>query len=230
MNEQLGGKMRETLSALMDDEASELELHRVMRETSSEESLNATWSRYHLAASAMRKELPVDFVDSSAELRAAISMALVNEPLPQRRGQWGQAVGRVAIAASVAVLAIFGALQYQFFEPSATVPLIAQSDTQNRVQIKAGQSDQQGPQFQLPSGFEVPQVTARTASTGSYNSSNNYAAVKPVEVQASPSNFESDLQIQAYMHRLMSQRANRGFRPSNSIFLPAGSPSEQPPE
>ena len=230
MNEQLGGKMRETLSALMDDEASELELHRVMRETSSEESLNATWSRYHLAASAMRKELPVDFVDSSAELRAAISMALVNEPLPQRRGQWGQAVGRVAIAASVAVLAIFGAQQYQFFEPSATVPLIAQSDTQNRVQIKAGQSDQQGPQFQLPSGFEVPQATARTASTGSYNSSKNYAAAKPVEVQGSSNDFESDLQIQAYMHRLMSQRANRGFRPSNSIFLPAGSPSEQTPE
>ena len=64
MNEQPGAKLRETLSALMDDEASELELHRIMRETSSEKSLNETWSRYHLAASAMRKELPVDFVDS----------------------------------------------------------------------------------------------------------------------------------------------------------------------
>ncbi|MEZ0123433.1 MAG: sigma-E factor negative regulatory protein [Candidatus Reddybacter sp.] len=230
MNEQFGGKMRETLSALMDDSASELELHRVMRETNSEESLNATWSRYHLAASAMRKELPVDFVDSSAELRAAISMALVNEPLPQRRGQWGQAVGRVAIAASVAALAIFGAQQYQFFEPSASLPLVAQSDTQNRVQIKAGQTDHQGPQFQLPSGFEVPQATARTASTGSYNSSKNYTAVKQVEVQESSNSFENDFQIQAYMHRLMSQQANRSFRHSNSIFLPTRSPSEQASE
>lgn len=229
MNEQLGGKMRETLSALMDDEASELELHRVMRETSSDESLLATWSRYQLATSAMRKELPVDFVDSSAELRAAISMALVNEPLPQRRGQWGQAVGRVAIAASVAVLAIFGAQQYQFFEPSAAVPL-AHSDTQNQIQINAGKNDHQGPQFQLPSGFEVPQATARTASTGSYNSSKNYAVAKPVEVQEGSNNFESELQIQAYMHRLMSQRANRSFRQSNPIFLPAGSPSELPSE
>ena len=227
MNEQLGGKIRETLSALMDDEASELELHRVMRETSSEESLNATWARYHLAASAMRKELPVDFVDSSAELRSAISMALVNEPVPQRHGHWGQAVGRVAIAASVAVLAIFGAQQYQFFEPSASVPLIAQSDTQNRVQIKAGEVAHKGPQFQLPSGFEVPQATARTASTGSYNSSKNYAAVKPVEIQESSGNLENDLQIQAYMHRLMSQQGNRNYRHSNSILLPARGPVEQ---
>ncbi len=229
MNEQLGSKMRETLSALMDDEASELELHRVMRETSSEESLNATWSRYHLAASAMRKELPVDFVDSSAELRAAISMALVNEPVPQRRGQWGQAAGRVAIAASVAVLAIFGAQQYQVFEPSVSAPLIAQDDTQNRIQIKAGDAGHKGPQFQLPSGFEIPQATARTASTGSYNSK-SYVAVTRTAQQESSSSLETDRQIQAYMSRLMSQQVDRSYRHSNAIFLPAGGPSERVPE
>lgn len=231
MNEQPSGKIRETLSALMDDEASELELHRIMRETSSEEALSATWSRYHLAASAMRKELPVDFVDSSAELRAAISMALVNEPLPQRSGRWGQVVGRVAIAASVAVLAIFGAQQYPFFEPLASVSLVAQGNTQNQVQIKAGQINHQGPQFQLPSGFEVPQATARTVSTGpSYSSSENHISAKQVELQESLSNLESDPQIQAYMQRLMSQQTSRSPRHSSTLFLPIGSFSEQAPK
>lgn len=226
MNEQPGAKLRETLSALMDDEASELELHRIMRETSSEKSLNETWSRYHLAASAMRKELPVDFVDSSAELRAGISMALVNDPLPRHRRQWGQAVGRAAIAASVAVLAIFGAQQYQFFEPTRSEPLAVQTNTQNQVQLKAAQNDHQGPQFQLPSGFEVPQATARTVSSGAYTSNQSHLLVKQTEVQESLSDFGSDPQIQAYMKRLMLQQANRTHRSSNAIFLPAGSPSE----
>ena len=221
MSEQVGSKMRETLSALMDDEASELELHRAMRETGEDESFNATWSRYHLAASAMRKELPLDFVDSSAELRAAINMALISEPVPQRTPQWPQSLGRVAIAASVAVMAIFGAQQYQVFEPSASMPLIAQGETQGQLQTRAGDAEPKGPQFQLPSGFEVPQATARTVSTGSYNSSKTYSRPARVEVQPSTNQLEMDRQIQAYMQGLMSQQAERNYQQSNSIFLPA---------
>jgi len=220
MSEQVDSKIRETLSALMDDEASELELHRTMRDVDGDESLNETWSRYHLAASALRKELPVDFIDSSAELRAAINMALVNEPAPQRYLQWPQTLGRVAIAASVAVIALFGAQQYQFFEPSASVPLIAQSAIQNPSQNKVGESESRGPQFQLPSGFEVPQATARTASTGTYNR-NSYSRPVQIETQPSAEKLETDRQIQTYMQRLMTQQAERNYRHSNSIFLPA---------
>ncbi|OUS11783.1 hypothetical protein A9Q89_07615 [Gammaproteobacteria bacterium 53_120_T64] len=217
MNEQLDGKMRETLSALMDDEASELELHRVMRETSADEMLHDTWSRYHLVASAMRKELPVDFVDSSAQLRAAINMALVSEPVPKRSGQWPQALGRVAIAASVAVLAIFGAQQYQVFEPSVAMPHIALNSSQGSVQSMPAKAKEAGPQFQLPSGFEVPQATARTASTGSYN------IPRPSQIANQPSvhRVETDKQINAYMQRLMSQRGERNFRHASPVFLPA---------
>ena len=221
MSEQVGSKMRETLSALMDDEASELELHRAMRETGDDESFNATWSRYHLAASAMRKELPLDFVDSSAELRAAINMALISEPVPQRASQWPQSLGRVAIAASVAVLAIFGAQQYQVFEPSSSMPLVAQGETQGQLQTSAAEVEPTGPQFQLPSGFEVPQATARTVSTGSYTSSKTYSRPARVEVQPSANQLEMDRQIQTYMQGLMSQQAERNYQQSNSIFLPA---------
>jgi len=223
----MDSKMRETLSALMDDEASELELHRTMREVGEDESLNETWSRYHLAASAMRKELPLDFVDSSAELRAAINMALVSEPVPQRAPLWPQTLGRVAIAASVAVLAIFGAQQYQTFEPSSSMPLIAQGETQGQLPTKAGAVEPAGPQFQLPSGFEVPQATARTASTSSYNSSQSSSRPVRLETQSNADKLETGRQIQAYMQRLMSQQAERNYRHSNSIFLPAEHGSQQ---
>jgi len=221
MNKQAGSKIRETLSALMDDEASELELHRAMREVGEDDSLNETWSRYHLAASAMRKELPLDFVDSSAELRAAINMALVSEPVPQRAVQWPQSLGRVAIAASVAVLAIFGAQQYQTFEPATTMPLIAQGETQGQLQTGVSEAEPAGPQFQLPSGFEVPKAEARTVSTGTYKNSQNYARPAHIDTQPRAAKLKTDRQIQAFMQRLMSQQAERNYRHSNSIFLPA---------
>ncbi len=227
MNEQTGSKIRETLSALMDDEASELELHRAMREVGEDDSLNETWSRYHLAASAMRKELPLDFVDSSAELRAAINMALVSEPVPQRAPQWPQTLGRVAIAASVAVLAIFGAQQYQTFEPTAAIPLIAQAENQGQLQPGAVEVEPAGPQFQLPSGFKVPKTSARTASTGTYSSRQNYSRPTQLEVQSRADKLKTDRQINTFMQRLMSQQAERNFRHSNSIFLPAEHGSQQ---
>lgn len=221
MNEQVGSKMRETLSALMDDEASELELHRAMREAGEDESFNATWSRYHLAASAMRKELPLDFVDSSAELRAAINMALISEPVPQRTAQWSQYLGRVAIAASVAVMAVFGAQQYQVFESSSSMPLVAQGETQGQLQTRAVEVEPKGPQFQLPSGFEVPQATARTVSTGSYNGNKSYSRPARIEAQPRANQLEMDRQIQAYMQGLMSRQTVPNYRHSPSIFLPA---------
>ncbi len=221
MKEQLGSKMRETLSALMDDEASELELHRVMREAGEDESLNQTWSRYHLAASAMRKELPLDFVDSSAELRSAISMALVNEPVPKRNGYLPQVFGRAAIAASVAVLAIIGVQQYQVFEPTASAPLIAQAETQGPIQQRTGGAEPTGPQFQLPSGFEVPAAKSQKASTVSYVQRKDYSRATLVDSPAGANKLAMDRQIKVYMERLMSQQAERRYRPANTIFLPA---------
>jgi len=227
MNEQTGSKKRETLSALMDDEASELELHRAMREVGEDDSLNETWSRYHLAASAMRKELPLDFVDSSAELRAAINMALVSEPVPQRAAQWPQSLGRVAIAASVAVLAIFGAQQYQTFEPAAAMPLIAQGETQGQLHSGAAEAELARPLFQLPSGFDVPKAKARAVSTGAYKNSQSYARPAHIEAQPRADKLKTEQQIQAFMQRLMLQQAGRNYRHSNSIFLPAEHGSQQ---
>ncbi len=220
MNEQLGSSTRETLSALMDDEASELELHRVMRDVNSDASLSATWTRYHLAGSAMRKELPLDFIDSSAELRAAIKMALVDEPVPRRQKAWSQALGRMAVAASVAVVAIFGVQQYQVFDSATSMSFVAENRTQDKAELT-------GPQFQLPSGFEIPQATARTASTGSFNSK-NYTHVGRTEAQLNTTKYGTDLQIQAYMHRLMSQQTDRNHDYSGQLSVPAGRAYQQP--
>ena len=47
-------KLRESLSALMDDEANELEVERLLREVAATDDLRQTWVRYHVARDALK--------------------------------------------------------------------------------------------------------------------------------------------------------------------------------
>lgn len=91
-------QLHESFSALMDDEADEFDLRRVLKTlgTSSQES--DTWRRYHLARSMMRRERDaiVD-VDISGDVMAA----LADEPVPVQEpaGQAGKRHGFSMMAA-----------------------------------------------------------------------------------------------------------------------------------
>ena len=87
----------ETLSAVMDNEADELELRRVLAACGEDAELRSTWSRYRLARSVMHREPTLPKLD----IAAAVSAALADEAAPpkRRRGKW-RMVG-LAVAASV---------------------------------------------------------------------------------------------------------------------------------
>ncbi|WAC43588.1 RseA family anti-sigma factor [Pseudomonas sp. SL4(2022)] len=102
--------LQESLSAVMDNQADELELRRVLA-ASDDPELRATWSRYQLARAVMHKEL----LEPRLDIAAAVSAALADEPLPAasqpQRGTW-RAVGRLAVAASVTVAVLAGVRLY----------------------------------------------------------------------------------------------------------------------
>jgi len=82
--------LQESLSAVMDNEADELELRRVLG-ASNDADLRATWSRYQVARAVMHKDLLVPKLD----IAAAVSAALENDatPVVQEkvvRGPWPQ--------------------------------------------------------------------------------------------------------------------------------------------
>jgi sigma-E factor negative regulatory protein RseA len=101
---------RQRLSALMDAEMSHPDISGELQKLARNSSSHETWQRYHLIGDAMRQELgPV--VDVG--LSAAISKRLESEPVvfapaATRRngGKWFRPAAGVAIAASVAALAI----------------------------------------------------------------------------------------------------------------------------
>lgn len=124
--------LQESLSAVMDNEADELELRRVLG-ASNDAELRATWSRYQVARAAMHKDLLVPKLD----IAAAVSAALENDATPVAqekvvRGPW-RSLGRVAVAATVTVAVLAGVRFYnqddvsgaqlaQQDQPSITLP------------------------------------------------------------------------------------------------------------
>lgn len=104
----------QSLSALMDGEARDLELRRVLRhlesaghegaDTLSADALRATWHRLHLARHALHGEETFANVSLLAGVRAAVDADPAQRPGAMRG--WLRGAGRCAVAASVAALVL----------------------------------------------------------------------------------------------------------------------------
>lgn len=100
--------LQESLSAVMDNEADELELRRVLNAFDDVET-RETWARYQVARAVMHKDLLIPRLD----IASAVSAALADEAVPVKatRGPW-RTVGRLAVAASVTLAVLAGVRLY----------------------------------------------------------------------------------------------------------------------
>lgn len=99
--------LQESLSAVMDNEADQLELRRVIA-ASAEADVRATWSRYQLARAVMHKEL----IEPRLDIASAVSAAIADEKVPGKVTSAWRNVGRLAVAASVTVAVLAGVRLY----------------------------------------------------------------------------------------------------------------------
>ena len=120
-------QLRESLSALMDDEANELELQRLLGQLGEGEELRQTWIRYNLARSVISGQ-PVGRL--SMDISQQVSAAIAAEGAPAS-GVWQRMtrpLASFAVAASVMTVVVFGGQQlFQAGEPDtgAAVPVAA---------------------------------------------------------------------------------------------------------
>jgi sigma-E factor negative regulatory protein RseA len=100
--------LQESLSAVMDNEADELELRRVLNAFDDVET-RGTWARYQIARAVMHKDLLIPRLD----IASAVSAALADEAVPAKatRGPWRN-LGRLAVAASVTLAVLAGVRLY----------------------------------------------------------------------------------------------------------------------
>ncbi|MEH6581929.1 MAG: sigma-E factor negative regulatory protein [Halioglobus sp.] len=104
-------RLRESLSALMDDEANELELQRVLSSLGEDAELRQTWVRYHAARSAMGGQ-PVQ--DLSMDISGRVRDALADPGEGQKTGTFQRMLrplASFAVAASVAAVVVVGGQQ-----------------------------------------------------------------------------------------------------------------------
>lgn len=120
MNEQ----SREHLSALLDGEADELNLRRLLQQADDASKLRQSWQRYHLISD-MLHERPSG---SGMQLADRVRAQLDDEDAvqqPERVSQWWKPFSHLAVAASVAAVVFVGV--GQFLPRSASLPAASDS-------------------------------------------------------------------------------------------------------
>ncbi|RLA45210.1 MAG: hypothetical protein DRR06_07855 [Gammaproteobacteria bacterium] len=228
MTDQVSSEMRdsESISALMDAEVTELELRRILKSLPDNIELRQKWHRYHLAGFAMRREFPVAAVNLSEQIARAIELeddfspvsdSTQKEPgLPQKSGY--VVLRKFAIAASVAVVAVFGVQQLQTNFTNSASNSDSASEIATAVQPASDTPEYSAPRVQLPSGFEMPQVSARTVSTGSAQ-----ATARQPHHLSSQDFMDKEAhhrQIQSYLHQLMLRHAEQTSLANQQIAAP----------
>src|SRR5690606_26727652 len=90
-------QLAQSISALTDNEATELELARILKASATDPEVGATWHRYHVARAAIKGELENHFeAGAAASFSARLSAALDNEPVhsvSKPANRWWQNAG-----------------------------------------------------------------------------------------------------------------------------------------
>ena len=99
--------MRESLSALLDEEANELELERVLARVAADPELRRVWVRYNLVRAVASGQHPAHLrLDVSARVRETVTGIGSGATSPGQR--FLRPLASLAVAASVAAAVVFG--------------------------------------------------------------------------------------------------------------------------
>ena len=193
-------QVKESLSALMDDESSDLEARRILKElelgdTNQASMLRNKWRRYHIASAAIKGSSISNF-DYSESIAEAISF---EKPLKKSlMPKMVNSAGRFAIAASVAVISILGVQglnqDSSMDGEAAKFALIDESAVNNFT----------GPMNQIPFSVRVPQE----------------GSLSTVSAESGKQKQYSDKQTQAYILYILSKHSAESSDLSNNGILP----------
>jgi sigma-E factor negative regulatory protein RseA len=138
-------QIRESLSVLMDEEANELDIERVLKH-SSDGDMRATWTRYHAVRRVIQEGAgPETRLDISSQVMAALAL----EPGVLPVARWHnflQPVASLAVAASVFAAVLVGSQFYNLldFEAGSAPQLSAQVSTVGMVNTLGGSAVKAG--------------------------------------------------------------------------------------
>jgi len=207
--------IRESLSALLDGEATELETRRILANSESNLEIRSTWSRYHVASRAMRGESTgVTTLDLSSSIAAAIAdepvysdvaSGAANDKQHFYGGAIASHIGKLAIAASVAVVAVFAANQImvQTVTPDSSVEVARVANVPSAQEDLSSASN-------LPMGYGTPGLSVRNVSTDGGQLEQRRYNNAPFEFVPRADAQATNPAVEEFLRQLMAEHANVG--------------------
>lgn len=212
--------LAESISALMDNQASELELQRILKATEQDAEVKAIWSRYQIASSALRGDKTPVFTSSvmsdfSARLSAAIDAEETFSAQPaaveksKAQQGWFYQLGRVALVASVAGGMVLGVNQFNSGNPDSSQ--IASNIAAEPAPVESTVS--------LPSGINSPLINTRNVAvqTG-YETRPETRRVMFQPRQATT--VVSDEEVSRYVNQMIKAHSDNAAMNSGQGVLP----------
>lgn len=206
--------LAESLSALVDSQASELELQRILKASQSDPEVKATWARYQVASAVIRRDMPAfDLSDFSARVSAALDEEAVHNGTtadsvaPTR---WWQNVGRFAVAASVA----------------GGVILFSQnlSTDGTDAAVIATAAPVAAPAVSIPSGYHGQALSLRTVGMqNGYEArqqDNRQVMIVPRQNADTSTPAVSNEEVRDYLNKLIEAHADNAALNSSQGMLP----------
>mgnify|MGYP001175701924 FL=1 len=185
--------LEETLSAMFDGEADEIEVRRVLKELPSNSSLRDKWRRYEMTSASINKYLPNkvrDFslnISSAIELEKTFGKKSISEYLIKP-------LGRFAVAASVATVALLGMQEYKKNTaeyPSAFVKA-------ENIQLNLGSTS-----LRTSAEFGIPPAMARNVAISNHSQKKSIPSNKILFQSKTTDNNLTREQVQRYLDGLL---------------------------
>lgn len=124
----------ETISALLDNEADDLELRRFLKSCEQDSTLLATWERYSLVQSALHESVQPVSASLSQRIAAQIEQEapLSSTAAASAQSSWKEGLTKMAIAASVAAVFLVAVQVNLDIGPgTSAIPAIADQSGEN---------------------------------------------------------------------------------------------------
>jgi sigma-E factor negative regulatory protein RseA len=146
--------LAESVSALVDNQTSELELQRILKASQSDPEVKMIWGRYQIASSVIRGNMPAFEVnDFAARMSAALDEEEAHGASTStgKKGHWWQNAARFAVAASVAGGVLL--FSQNFNGGVVDAPIVASASSAAPLAA---------PAVSLPSGYHGQPLSLRT--------------------------------------------------------------------
>lgn len=148
--------LKETLSALMDGEATDWETRRVLDEITRDAELRNAWQQYQTNSALLRKG-----VGKGTDISLRVMQALENQPAHRQIPQFFKPLGQVAIAASVAAIALVTVQQVQMPGVEGAGLTAAYTAADDNLDTNRYQP------VVVPEGFDLPPMVSQPVSSSS---------------------------------------------------------------